>query len=103
MGMDIALDDFGTGYSSLTAMKQLPVDFVKFDKSLIDEYLLPGKVTFLANLAAIVHDLGRQIVAEGVETEAQYQLARELGLDQIQGYYFAKPLPGEKAMDVSFQ
>lgn len=98
LGMDIALDDFGTGYSSLTAMARLPVDFVKFDKSLIDSYLVEGKGPFLANLTATIHDLGRKIVAEGIETSDQYRLAVSIGIDQIQGYYFDRPLPGREAL-----
>lgn len=102
-GIDIALDDFGTGYSSITAMTKLPVDFVKFDKSLIDNYLKEGKVTFLTDMISIVHDLRKQIVAEGIETKEQYELAKKIGVDQIQGYYFDKPLSGDAAIDVSYQ
>lgn len=103
MGMQIALDDFGTGYSSITAMRALPVDFIKFDKSLIDEYLVKGHLTFITDLTAMVHDLGKKIVAEGVETEEQYRLARQIGIDQIQGYYFDRPMPAEKAIEVKYQ
>lgn len=103
MGMQIALDDFGTGYSSIIAMSALPVDFVKFDKSLADEYLVPDRLTFLADLTAIVHDLGKQVVAEGVETSEQFRLACQIGIDQIQGYYFDRPLPADKAIDAHYQ
>ena len=102
MGMDLALDDYGTGYSSITSMTQLPVDFIKFDKSLIDTYLVPGKSDFIANLTALVHESGKQIVAEGVETKEQYDLAVTIGIDQIQGYYFDKPLPADQAMEADY-
>ena len=100
--MDLALDDYGTGYSSITSMTQLPVDFIKFDKSLIDTYLVPGKSDFIANLTALVHESGKQIVAEGVETKEQYDLAVTIGIDQIQGYYFDKPLPADQAMEADY-
>lgn len=103
MGIEVALDDFGTGYSSITAISKLPVDYVKLDKSLIDDYLVEGRAAFLENLTAIVHDLGKKVVAEGVETEDQYQLARRIGIDQIQGYYFDRPLPPDQAIRVCYE
>ena len=76
---------------------------MKFDKSLIDNYLKEGKVTFLTDMISIVHDLRKQIVAEGIETKEQYELAKKIGVDQIPGYYFDKPLSGDAAIDVSYQ
>ena len=97
MGILLALDDYGTGYSSITAVTNMPVTFVKFDKSLIDEYLVEGRLPFLDNLTAIVHDLGKKVIAEGVETKEQYLLAKQIGIDQIQGYYFGRPVPADEA------
>lgn len=102
MGIQVALDDFGTGYSSITAISQLPVDYVKFDKSLIDNYLVEGRLVFLDSLTAIIHDAHKKVVAEGVETKEQYLLAQKIGIDQIQGYYFDKPLPADEAIAVEY-
>ena len=102
MGIRVALDDFGTGYSSITSVSQLPVDDIKFDKSLIDNYLVEGRLTFLENLTALVHDMGKKVIAEGVETSDQYQLVKQIGIDQIQGYYFDKPLPANRAISVEY-
>ena len=103
MGMAIALDDFGTGYSSISSMTSLPVDFIKFDKSLTDTYLTGDRVAFLANLTSIVHDAGRRVIIEGVETEDQFALAKAIGIDEIQGYFFDRPLPAEEAIRVSYE
>ena len=91
-GMHLALDDFGTGYSSLARMAQLPMDDVKLDKSLVDEFLIEGSEGFVDDITHLVHGLGKTIVVEGVETESQYGLARRLGCDVIQGYYFSRPV-----------
>lgn len=101
MGMQLALDDFGTGYSSLARMASLPVDYVKLDKSLVDEFMVEGKEGFIADVTHLVHGLDKAIIVEGVETEDQYKLCRQLGCDEIQGYYFARPLRAEEA--VSFR
>lgn len=91
-GMRLALDDFGTGYSSLARMAQLPMDDVKLDKSLVDEFLVEGREGLVDDVTHLVHGLGKTIVVEGVETEDQYGLARRLGCDVIQGYYFSRPV-----------
>lgn len=100
MGIKLALDDFGTGYSSLARMASLPVDYVKLDKSLVDEFLTPGRESFVDDVTHLVHALGKTVIVEGVETEDQYQLCLSLGCDQIQGYYFARPLQAEALPDL---
>lgn len=97
-GMRLALDDFGTGYSSLARMARLPMDDVKLDKSLVDEFLVEGREGFVEDITHLVHGLDKTIVVEGVETEDQYQLCLRLGCDEIQGYYFSRPVaPAELA------
>ncbi|MCL1064024.1 EAL domain-containing protein [Shewanella benthica] len=89
----ISVDDFGTGYSSLSYLVQFPCDVLKIDKSFIDQ--LPQSKDNCKIVEAIImlaHKLGKSVVAEGVETEVQYQYLSALGCDQIQGYYFYKPL-----------
>ncbi len=103
MGIQIALDDYGTGYSSITAMTTFPVDYIKFDKSLIDQYLHRGDDVLIRNLVHLAHGLGKKLVAEGIETKDQYEHAREIGIDQIQGYYFSRALPAEEAARQDFR
>ncbi len=101
MGIRIALDDFGTGHSSLGWLQRLPVDVLKLDRTFIarigDGSLHPDGTDDEAILRAILqlgHALDLTIVAEGIETVAQYRLLRELGCDEAQGWLFDKALPG---------
>jgi EAL domain-containing protein (putative c-di-GMP-specific phosphodiesterase class I) len=93
LGLSIALDDFGTGYSSLNYLSRLPIDTLKIDRSFIKA--LPNEKENQAIIKAVVavsRTLGLRVVAEGVETESQLLLARELGCHEIQGYLFSPPL-----------
>ncbi len=97
IGVGLAIDDFGTGYSSLSYLKQFPINVLKIDRSFVDG--LPDDGDDVALVEAIIlmsHSLKLQVVAEGVETEAQQQFLRERGCDLYQGYYYAKPLPLEQ-------
>src|SRR3954469_2931433 len=97
LGVRLALDDFGTGPSSLRALQRLPVSDVKVDRSLVAR--LPGDEQAVALLSAIVslaHALGLRTAAEGVETEDQAALLRELGCDLAQGFFFHRPLAAEE-------
>jgi len=92
-GMAISLDDFGTGYSSLTYLQKFDIDFIKIDQSFVRN--LTAASTDLALCKAIIllaHDLGMQVVAEGVETAEQRDLLMAAGCDFGQGYWFARPL-----------
>jgi len=106
-GCTIALDDFGTGYSSLSYLRRIPVDYIKIDKSFINDICINHEDNVLVStIIAMSKALGKEVVAEGVETKEQLQLLIELGCDYIQGYYFSKPLPIEKLqsflMDFSY-
>lgn len=93
-GVKIAVDDFGAGYSSLIYLAKLPVDYLKIDQAFVKG--LPQdreSVTIISSIIGLGHALGLQVIAEGVETQAQADLLVALGCDQIQGYYFAKPQP----------
>jgi diguanylate cyclase (GGDEF)-like protein len=89
-GVGVALDDFGTGYSSLACLRKFDIDFLKIDSSFIQQ-LTPGSEEQILCTAVITmaHNLGLQVVAEGVETAAQAALLKELGCDHAQGYYFS--------------
>jgi EAL domain-containing protein (putative c-di-GMP-specific phosphodiesterase class I) len=97
MGIGVALDDFGTGYSSLSYVARLPVNTLKIDRSFVaDMTSSPEKLAIVSAVISLGHALGMEIVAEGVETEAQSQLLTELKCDQMQGYLFGKPVPLER-------
>jgi EAL domain-containing protein (putative c-di-GMP-specific phosphodiesterase class I)/GGDEF domain-containing protein len=94
LGVEIAIDDFGTGYSSLSYLQQLPVSVLKIDRCFIrsletrthDQKLVRAMIT-------MAHDLGYRVVAEGIETEATYELLASWGCDEAQGYFISRPLP----------
>ncbi|MCG8619323.1 MAG: EAL domain-containing protein [Desulfobacterales bacterium] len=88
----IALDDFGTGYSSLSYLTSFPVDVIKIDKSFVmDDSELTKNNVIIKAIVAMGHSLGKNVLAEGIETEEQYHLLREMGCDEGQGYYFSRP------------
>lgn len=93
-GVGFSLDDFGTGQSNLNYIVDMPVDIVKFDRSMILSYFDNGKAKYVMDAAMhMIHGMGLQIVSEGIESEHQYKAMEELGICYIQGYYFSKPLP----------
>lgn len=95
MGVKLLMDDFGTGYSSLSYLIYIPVSVIKIDKSLADVYLINGHEDFIRDLITLAHDLNKSVTVEGVETKEQYRKLKEFGCDDIQGYYFSKPLDPE--------
>ena len=100
-GIHIALDDFGTGYSSLNYLTKIPINTLKIDKSFIDDIGMKKERSFLIeSILDIGRGLGLSIVAEGVETEDQYNYLLERNCERIQGYFFSRPLPEEKVMDL---
>ena len=95
-GIAYALDDFGTGFSSLSYLKRFPIDVVKIDRSFISDCPHDRNDAHLVEaIVHMAHSLGRQVTAEGVETEEQYEFLRELGCDFVQGYLVGRPLPAE--------
>ena len=94
LGVKISVDDFGTGYSSLTYLKGLPVDEVKIDKGFVDGLSSdPADRAVVRAVVDIAHTLGLKVVAEGVEQEDQQGILRALGVDEVQGYLHARPMP----------
>jgi len=93
LGACVALDDFGTGYSSLTTLSEFSIDVIKIDRSFVSGITTDAKkLSIVAGIVALAESLGLDTVAEGIETEEELALARDLGCAKGQGYLFAKPL-----------
>lgn len=97
LGINIALDDFGTGYSSLSYLKQLPINTLKIDKSFIDNIVINERERAIVDgIIQLAQKIGLDVIAEGVETKEQIELLQSMGCNQIQGYYYSKPLPSSE-------
>ena len=93
LGCRFSLDDFGTGESNLNYIMDMPVNIVKFDRSMVQEYFNNDKAkVVITNTVNMIKQLGLKTVAEGVETEEQVEGIKALGIDYIQGFYYSKPL-----------
>ncbi|EKO3771848.1 EAL domain-containing protein, partial [Vibrio metschnikovii] len=98
LGVQLALDDFGTGYSSFSSLCNFPLDIVKLDKSYIDRLEDNQKAQILIkNIIYMAQELGMTTVAEGVESADQLRQLLVWDIDEIQGYYFYKPMTSEQA------
>jgi len=99
-GIGVAIDDFGTGQSSLMYLKRFPIDTIKIDQAfvrdVIGEESAAAIVSYIINLA---HMLRLEVVAEGVETEEQYQFLKQHGCDRMQGFLLSVPRPAEATRD----
>jgi len=96
LGITIAIDDFGTGYSSLSYLQKLPIDKLKIDKSFISNVLHEkGSQAIVNTIVTLGKNLNLTVLAEGVELEVEKDFLLESGCDEVQGYYFSKPIPSE--------
>lgn len=99
-GVHFSLDDFGTGQSNLNYIVDMPVNIVKFDKSMTNAYFDNGKAKYVMDAAMhMIHGMDLKIVSEGIESKEQFDTMNELGINYIQGYYFSKPLPENEYLE----
>jgi EAL domain-containing protein (putative c-di-GMP-specific phosphodiesterase class I) len=101
LGFSLALDDFGTGYSSLSYLRHLPFNKVKIDRSFVmDIDRDPAAIRLLESIVQMCRALGMRTVAEGVETPAQLAVLDAMGVDEFQGYHFARPMAVDEWLDL---
>jgi EAL domain-containing protein (putative c-di-GMP-specific phosphodiesterase class I) len=96
----MAIDDFGTGYSSLNYLKQFPVDTLKIDQSFIRS--LPDNhddAQITRTIISMAHNLGLGVIAEGVETKEQLEFLQLVNCEEVQGFYFSKPVPASQLIE----
>jgi EAL domain-containing protein (putative c-di-GMP-specific phosphodiesterase class I) len=93
LGFSLAIDDFGTGFSSLSYLQQMPIDCLKIDRSFIQEVTQSAGANIVQMVLQLARSLELSVVAEGAETLEQVEVLSQMGCDQVQGYYFAKPMP----------
>jgi EAL domain-containing protein (putative c-di-GMP-specific phosphodiesterase class I) len=98
LGVRVSLDDFGTGYSSLSYLRRLPIDTLKIDRSFVSQLdRFDDKRQIVEVVMMLARALDLDVVAEGVETDAELQLLRDMGSDFVQGYFYYRPLTAEAA------
>jgi diguanylate cyclase (GGDEF)-like protein/PAS domain S-box-containing protein len=98
MGLRVAIDDFGTGYASLIHLRDFPVDTIKIDKTFVQRFLhAPADASILEAILHLGLQLGKSVVAEGVETKEQYERLSEMGCTSAQGYFISKAIPPKDA------
>lgn len=100
LGVKIALDDFGTGYSSLNHIREIPIDIIKVDQTFVQDLTSDGYAkAFIAMIGELAQALNVKICIEGIETEEQYDVIKNMKIHMIQGYYFGKPMPRKEFED----
>ena len=100
VGVQLAIDDFGTGYSSLNRLKQFPLDRLKIDRSFVSNITTNEDDAAISRaITEMGHALDMKVIAEGAETSAQVEFLTKLGCDEVQGYFYSKPLPADELVE----
>ncbi len=101
LNLKLSIDDFGTGYSSLSYLKRFPIDKLKIDRSFVNDISdNPADLAISKVIVDLAHNLNLKAIAEGVETEDQLRLLRDNGCDELQGFFFSRPVPAEEFMNM---
>ena len=100
LGVQLSIDDFGTGYSSLSYLHRFPLNYLKIDRSFVDRMTIDGDDAIVRTIATLARNLGMEVIAEGIETEDQYNHLRILGCEYGQGYLFSPPVSVDRAYDL---
>lgn len=98
-GIDVSIDDFGTGYSSLSYLHYFPIDTLKIDQSFVRAMSKhKASLVLVKSIISLAKNLGMKVIAEGIETQEEAKIIRDLGCEWVQGFWFAKPMPFEDAL-----
>jgi diguanylate cyclase (GGDEF)-like protein len=100
LGVQLSIDDFGTGYSSLSYLHRFPLNYLKIDRSFVMRMTRDNDNAIVKTISTLAHNLGMEVIAEGIETEEQYQQLKNLGCEFGQGYLFSRPVDAEGALNL---